>query len=88
MVEVRQEDRDAVADYLFEHGGDWGFCGDVREGRIDHPLTNLLAAHAANTRAKVIEECADWLRERCFSLVDIDSMVDDLTEASKLGEQP
>ena len=42
---VEQCDRDAAADYMSAQDYDWGYCGDVREGRVEHPLPGLFAAH-------------------------------------------
>lgn len=66
-LKVEQCDRDVVADYLFEHGGDWGFCGDVREGRIEHPLVSLLSAHRIAER----ERCAG-IAEKLRAVADSD----------------
>ncbi len=42
-VQVTQADRDSAADYLDATGADWGFCGDVRNGRVKHPIADLIA---------------------------------------------
>ncbi len=49
-----QQDRDSAADYLDACGWDWGACGDIREGRIDHPVVQALASH----RLAALEEAA------------------------------
>jgi hypothetical protein len=65
MVEVTQADRDAAADALDAMGVDWGACGDVRSGRVEHPLPQAFAAHAAREREGMIA----WLRAMsdCFN---------------------
>lgn len=65
-IEPTQGDRDAAADYMAERGYDWGFCGDVREGRVEHPLPIHFARHrlaALEEAAKAVEameQPIDW----------------------------
>lgn len=43
IIPVSRKAADAAADALSEMGVDWGACGDVREGRVDHPLRQAFA---------------------------------------------
>ena len=63
---VEQCDRDAAADYMSAQDYDWGYCGDVREGRVEHPLPGLFAAHriAAETAFAEREAAKDAEMER------------------------
>lgn len=60
QVEVTQADRDAAADYLAACGWDWGACGDIREGRVDHPVVQAFARHR---QAAIQKARADALGE-------------------------
>lgn len=51
---VTQADRDAAADYLDACGWDWGACGDIRSGRVEHPVVKAFAQHRLNAKAEFI----------------------------------
>lgn len=55
---VIQADRDAAADYLDACGWDWGACGDIREGRVDHLVVQALARYRIAFEAAAIERAA------------------------------
>jgi hypothetical protein len=44
-LRVTQGDREAAADWMSEQNYDWGFCGDVRAGRVEHDLPLAFARH-------------------------------------------
>lgn len=42
---VIQSDREAAADWMSCQSYDWGFCGDVRSGRVESDLVAAFARH-------------------------------------------
>lgn len=54
QVKVTDADRGRAADYMSERDYDWGYCGDVRAGRVEHPLP----AHFARHRIAALEDAA------------------------------
>ncbi len=56
MVEVTQADREAAANWMGQKSYDWGFCGDVREGRVEHDLPQAFATHRIESTAALQSE--------------------------------
>lgn len=54
-LRIEQRHRDAAADALNDMNVDWGACGDVRHGRVDHPLVASFAAFEASSKDAEIE---------------------------------
>lgn len=65
MGDVTQEDRDAAADWMSAKSYDWGYCADVRSGKVENDLVHSFAAH----RIAGIEQ----ERERCARIADKES---------------
>lgn len=73
MSEVTQADRDAAADWMSTKSYDWGYCGDIRSGKVEndivqHFASHRIAAHAAGLAAGIAQE-----RERCARIADKES---------------
>jgi hypothetical protein len=63
-IKVTQADRDAAADYLDTCGWDWGACGDVREGLVDHPVVQAFALHRIAAEQNALERAARVAEKR------------------------
>ena len=50
---ITQADRDAAADWMSTKSYDWGYCGDIRQGRVSHDLVQAFARHVAAERAEM-----------------------------------
>jgi len=80
MTDITQADREAAADWLSTKIYDWGYCGDVRSGKVEDHLVDAFAAHRLATQtaiAKMLDEMADKAAtyERQMCLIEVAARV-------------